>query len=378
MPFGYGPAAKLVTLAERLRNDWRLVFAGRGTALELVSRSPDLFDEIVAAPANDPSIEDWGAQAWGVLSLMDREAGELATRLRKPLFVVDSLLWMRPATPRPLRTARVYWAQNFPGLAPEAYQPRPRLVGPVVADGAPRRKGDGSGLVVNLGGSAAPYDRQPLYEAYARFVLKAVVGAGLAARFGRVQVLGGAAVIASLGEWERHPGLTLASLSHQEAARQMAAAEAVLTAPGLTAILECFQQGTPTWFLLPQNYSQWWILQTLRAKGAADDAFHWADRPGLAPLAERMRPGDYNPIVCEIIGRLTDDPESAAQLQSRLVRVGTSRRDRIAAQTAFFNALGSNGVEAIAASLRREFEAERKFAPAGVAASDSPDRVELS
>ena len=110
-----------------------------------------------------------------------------------------------------------------------------------------------------------------------------------------------------------------------------------------------------------------------RAKGAADDAFHWADRPGLTPLAERMRPGEFNPIVCEIIGRLTDDSEAAAQLQSQLVRVGTSRRDRIASQTAFFNALGSSGVEAIAATLRREFEGERNFESAAVAASNRPE-----
>ena len=366
LPFGYGPASKAIALAKALRGDCRLAFVGHGSSLDLVSRTSGVFDEVVPARPDGPRALRLLSQSWGVLSVMDREAGAGAALAEKPLFVVDSLLWMRTGVPEALRHARVYWAQAFPGLSAGAYAPRPTVVGPVVA---PRTGGPGrrrEGLVVNLGGSAAPDGRRRLYASYARFVVRAVADAGLAARFGRVTVIGGAGAIGPLGDGDatRDGRLEVATVPHDDARERMARAEAVLTAPGMTATLECFCDRTPTWFLPPQNYSQWCILRRLSAAGVADDALHWEDLDGVTRLEEGMRPAESDPVVRETVQRLTGDRSAAASLRQRLERVGEAPAGLVTAQRAFFASLGSGGVEAIASALRRLLTAPGRVARA--------------
>jgi hypothetical protein len=190
MPFGYGPAAKLLTLADRLAADWRLVFVGGGSAHELIARSTSRFDAVHASEGAVP--DRLLAEADAALSLMDRRLAEAAVRASLPLAVVDSLLWMRSETPAALKHARLYLAQAFPALGPEAHDPRPVVVGPIVATTPVRgRDAARAGLVLNLGGSAAPDGRHALYVAYARMLLEALHGSGLRERFGRISVLGG-------------------------------------------------------------------------------------------------------------------------------------------------------------------------------------------
>jgi hypothetical protein len=102
MPFGYGPAAKLLTLADRLAADWRLVFVGGGSAHELIARSTSRLDAVHASEGAVP--DRLLAEADAALSLMDRRLAEAAVRASLPLAVVDSLLWMRSLMTR-------YWSR---------------------------------------------------------------------------------------------------------------------------------------------------------------------------------------------------------------------------------------------------------------------------
>jgi hypothetical protein len=352
-PFGYGPGAKAIALAAALRPDWRVAFVGTGSAMELVSRAPDAFDEIVEGRAGERAAKALLADAWGVLSVMDRDAGLAAAHARKPLFVVDSLLFMRRAVPAALRGARCYWAQRFPDLVPAAYEPRPVVVGPLVAGSPPAATGPRAGLVVHLGGSAAPDDRRGLYASYARFVARAVDEARLVDRFGSVGFVGGAGAESALDGVAGAGRSSVEALRPAEARARMAGAAAVLTAPGLTATLECFRDGTPTWFLPPQNYSQWLVLRALRRLGAAPDAFHWEECDGVPRLEARMDPEAYEPVVRESIGRLSEDPAVERGLAGRLTRVGADADRVVEAQSALFRGLGPDGVATIVADLRR-------------------------
>jgi hypothetical protein len=350
MPFGYGPAAKLVSLARRLRGSLRLVFVGEGSALELVSRSARDFEAVIGANPLAPESLRWLREADAVLSVMDRDAGAAAERAGRPLFVVDSLLWMRAEIPEALRGARAYFAQALP--APEATPcgPPPTWVGPLVAplaQAAPR----GGELVVNLGGSAAPDDRRALFAAYARLALRAVVDAGLLERFGRARVIGGEPAIAALSGVADDPRIECRSLSPDDARSCTAGAAALLTAPGLTATLEAFCDRTPTWFLPPQNYSQWCTLRRLRALGLADGALHWEDDPAAPRLPERL-PAAAHASAAGPIRRACEDPQSIARVAASLEGVGREREERAARQVEFFRSLGPCGLDQIATTLR--------------------------
>lgn len=349
MPFGYGPASKLLALAPVLARDWRLVFVGRGAALELVSRSPGAFDAIVAGSLADPATRHHVKEATAVLTVMDRDAGAAAAQQGRALFVVDSLLWWRRGVPAALARAATYFAQAFPGLDPAAYAPRPTVVGPIVAPTpavAERR-----GLLIHLGGSAAPEDRRALYTLYARAVVRSAERAGLFDRFPRVTVLGGSVAIDALAGHVDRGHVELASLAPWEARRRMAGAEAVLTSPGLTATLECFHDGTPTWFLPPQNASQWRILQTLRQEGVAEGALHWEDLSDEAAFADGLATTARDAIVVRAIVNACTHEATLDTLRACLTDVGSRPAERSMAGQAFFDSLGPPGVGSVARGL---------------------------
>jgi hypothetical protein len=138
----------------------------------------------------------------------------------------------------------------------------------------------------------------------------------------------------------------------------MAGAAALLTAPGLTTTLEAFFDRTPTWFLPPQNYSQWCSLRRLRACGVAEGALHWEDLPGAPRLAERMPQDAHGRIAPPAIEAACADADVAARLCASLRRVGDTPVDRVSAQSAFFASLGPSGLDDVASALRRFFASD--------------------
>ena len=180
-------------------------------------------------------------------------------------------------------------------------------------------------------------------------------------------MLGGRDAIDSLRRAGLGADVALVTAAPDEARERMAGAAIVLTSPGLTATLECFADGTPTWFLPPQNYSQWCILRRLAAAGLAGGALHWEELPGAPRLPERMPREEYEPLVREAVLRFARDPAAGGALATRLSAVGEAPRERAEAQRAFFDALGPGGEDAVVTTLRRSREAEaspRTAAPA--------------
>jgi len=355
MPFGYGPAAKLLTLAEALKaRGLRLTLVGRGIALELASRAGHLFGEVLPG---EPSARAQTAVASsaGVLSVMDRDVAAAATAAAVPLYVVDSLLWMRDAIPPAFREARRYWAQDFPGLRDVQgdFEPKPAIVGPIVSRPLARRAAAQEGLVINLGGAETPEGADATAARYADFVVQGFLDSALAARFaGRATVMAGSHAIEVLEARHRDRGLGLASLPHAQALERLARASLVLTSPGLTTTLESFQCGVPTYFLPPQNYSQWCTLRRLRAADVAPHALHWEDLPGSPRLRDRMPEAERAPLVRVALGRFTANGDARACFSRQLGAIGEADHEElIGRQRRFFDALGPDGGVTIADEL---------------------------
>jgi hypothetical protein len=353
-PFGYGPASKLIALARALRNHgWEPVFLGTGIARELAARS-DVFAQVVTAEPYKPETRGWLDAATALLSVMDRDFAAIACESGRPYFVVDSLLWMRDCVPDVFLSARRYWVQDFPGVRTRLaeIQPTPTVVGPIVPMMSPAEPGPNAGLVLNLGGMESPNGDAGGAMRYADFVVDGLLHSGLLGRFARTAVLGGRGIVDYLTRRHGRAGLELVSLSHDEGLRRFAGAAAVLTAPGLTATLECFQLAVPTFFLPPQYYSQWWSLNVLRRRGLAPGSFHWQDRLPESPIVERMPEATRGLLLREIIDRLvTDETAQAAYVDCLGAAAATDRSALAARQRAFFDSLGPNGVETIAREL---------------------------
>lgn len=354
-PFGYGPASKLIVLARALRDrGWEPVFLGTGIARELATRS-DVFAQVVTVKPDDPETRRRLNGAAALLSVMDRDFAAIACESGRPYCVVDSLLWMRDHVPDVFLSARRYWVQDFPGVRARVaeIQPTPTVVGPIVPAMSRAEPGPNAGLVMNLGGMESPSGDAGGAMRYADFVVDGLVRSGVMARFaGRTAVLGGRGIVDHLTRRHGRPGLEFASLSHDEGLGRLAGAAVVLTAPGLTATLECFQLAVPTFFLPPQNYSQWWSLHVLRQNGLAPGSFHWQDRLPESPIVERMPEATRGPLLRGIIDRLVaDEAAQAAYVDSLGAASATYRPPLAARQRAFFDSLGPDGVETIAREL---------------------------
>jgi hypothetical protein len=207
--------------------------------------------------------------------------------------------------------------------------------------------------VVHLGGCESPWAATEDHHRYAAFVTRALLSSGLPRETSSL-VMSGEACATRLAAEFAGCGVCFASLPHEEALDALSSAALVLTSPGVTATLECFQAGVATSFLPPQNYSQWRALLSLRETGLAAEAFHWADVTGPLPF-ERMPEERRTFAVLETIARLSADDSVRAELTRRLRAAASQPRPELRArQRAAFEALGQNGAVEIARQLAVE------------------------
>jgi hypothetical protein len=354
-PVGYGPAAKALVLAAQCRSiGLETIFAGQGVSYELVSRSSEVFEEVVHAGATEDRARLLVRDSAAVVSIMDRDFASLAAELSRPLHVVDSLLWMRDHVPEAFRPARRYWAQDFIGVGERIHGlvPRGTVVGPILNVRQSGSRAVSRRLVVNLGGLATADDTD---RAYGELVLRAIGRSRLTNAFEQITILASASTIEKLEPCASECDVELASLAHDAAVEEMATAALVLTAPGLTTALECFRIGRPTLFLPPQNYSQWTILKALRGHGLAPHALHWEDLSERHALPERIGEPERTARVRAAIGELAATPLAHEALSSGLSACLDNDLTVLANhQQSFFRSLGPNGAPVIAAELAGE------------------------
>jgi len=353
--FGYGPAAKLIHLARALGGrGLRLTFLGTGIAHELAARS-SAFDAIIPAAAESRTSRAVIAAASGVLSVMDRDYAALALELSRPVYVADSLAWLREQFPPPFRGARRYWVQRFGAVSPPgaALPANAVEVGPIVPAVPPVEREGTTKLVVNLGGGDSPHGAATDDPSYVDFVVGGLAGSGLADCFrGQIVLLAGSRSVGYLRERYGGAGIAFGSVSSDEAQHSFRRAARVLAAPGLTTSLECFQLGVPTFFLPPQNYSQWRILQAFRRLGLAPASFHWEDLPAAGPAPEELPETERTPRIRQCIRRWAQEPAAGRLLQQSLeAGLAVAPAELASRQRAYFDGLGRNGTEQIVSEL---------------------------
>ena len=364
-PFGYGPVVKLMLLAEKLRQvGFRTLFAGSGIALTVASSS-GLFEEVVETQPGSSDARRIIGSADALLSVMERDLTRDALEVSKTVYVVDSLRWMREEIPRPFLQAREYWCQRF---LPSDVDPAPgTLVGPLVKPMVTSHPCRRSGLVVNLGGcetAAGPSEEDIHYGKFIVMGIEAMLARRTTPnRKETVRLIAGKRCIERLTKDLPDCRITMESVTHSEALRLFDGAESVLTSPGLTTTLECFQLGVPTFFLPPQNYSQSKILSLLAHEGLAPGFFDWSHAGSYMPnlSLEDLPLEERTPAIRRTIKSLGALSKHSVLKSSELL--GEHIRDWITQdrgaiaerQHGFFESLGANGVDSIVSYLLKAF-----------------------
>jgi len=358
-PFGYGPAVKLLLIARRLRAAGvHTTFLGHGISHEMAANCTGAFDEVIHAKPTDPQVTQHIASAAGLFSMMDRDFASLAQAQGKPVYVADSLTWKREQLPTPFTAAKRYWVQNFaPNGTHTQRNANTVSVGPIVEPRQPTPAHQRRGLVINLGGCETPAGPEAENFAYADFVMRGTLQSGATETFAsHITLLAGHHAVARLRVAFPDCGIALHTATHDEALDHLGTAACVLTSPGLTTTLECFQFAMPTYFLPPQNYSQWCILQHLQESGIASGSFTWSQIKPHFPALDTLPESDRTALVRQAITEVSANQHAremfAASLQQRLATDPTALAIR---QREFFESLGPNGVDTIAGELIRIF-----------------------
>ncbi len=267
VPFGFGPAGKLLTLLDRFPPDWETTFLCSGTTQVLAQRSRA--NRLVRCDTTSPlGLHDCRsivASADLVITVMNPLLARYAMTLGRPVALIDSLFWMWNSARETCPDADMYFIQRFPGWEQnlsriKPYNPIP--IGAIVfrSPPVPRKRQ----ILVHLGGMHNPIAQPQFARKYMLVVseclstLKGALGgydiliAANAPAFDIVQDIG------------MRLGIKTTLMGHDEFTNAIATSDLLVTSPGLTATYEAFAAATPVMFLPPQNYSQLLISDTLK------------------------------------------------------------------------------------------------------------------
>ena len=283
VPFGYGPAAKVVSVARGLAaRGVDCLFVGSGVAFEFVAREAvcDALEVDLTDASDVRSLHALSRRFDRALTCMEPRFVDAVAGI--PTGYVDSLSWMWDRrlfddVPR-LRTVDQYFVQDVFNAVDHAAAlgiENVLRVGAIVDVPSVIRQRE-SHAVVHLGGVENIFVRGDQAH-YPRAVLDAVVGLDdLWERYESVTVVCGEQARSMLASRYRTSRFTFASARHAEFLDLVSTAQLCVTAPGLTTFLEMCAMGMPQILLPAQNYSQVLILRELGRTGYPPPIWHWS------------------------------------------------------------------------------------------------------
>ncbi|MFI6394276.1 hypothetical protein [Nonomuraea sp. NPDC050540] len=286
--FGYGPAAKLDSIAQYL-SGFRLVVHGTRLGQHICEFAYD------AAYDTDTPLEDviQKERPSAVLSVLDPQSAVIAEKCGVPVVYVDSLpfLWS-PSDAVPF-LATAYCAQMCPSIPHTAWPVLRRIehlhwVEGIVPEPVEPASGQRGVALISVGGVESPVT-SAAESFYANLVLQPAIEALDAAGYERVVVAGNHDALMNADVDTRDMTITVdrRQLRHREFVGIARYARIVLTSPGLTTITECVSMGVPICLLPPQNLSQ--IFNARHALEVTKDLPHVGWPPAVFDVREVER-----------------------------------------------------------------------------------------
>jgi hypothetical protein len=293
--FGFGPVSKAVSVAEAihaLRPDYRLVFIGSNVA-EDYARKTDVFDDIESVDSDiSPEVcAQYAQENQAVVNSLNFSVLEYWLPSMPPIFFLDSLAWMWPSIPPTVKRAKAYFIQDYlidassyDRTLPSNAELVPPILSPTICGPRNNSEVEEGYLLVNFAGCHNPVLPPRFYERYIQEMLIGLTRALVLLLdkkklfLNRVLVCGNSELLAAASptNLENLPfHMEIRFLPHEEFLLQLRRCEILLTSPGLTASLEAMAINVPCRLLLPQNYSQFRILNYYRSSGLRVDI--WQD-----------------------------------------------------------------------------------------------------
>jgi hydroxymethylcytosylglucuronate/cytosylglucuronate synthase len=289
------------------------------------------------------------------LVINDPKAADELTNCRLPVIYLDSLPYLWTTRAEIPRAVAVYCAQkspaDLPADSPLADRNNITWVDPVVPRA--RRRPGGSGIVINVGGLHSHLSGNST-NAYVQLAVMPLVRLLANASYPV------AAVCGNLPQWAVRALSTLfpeqtkiGPQAPQKFEQTLARADALITSPGSTTLLQAAAIGLRTSLLPPQNLSQ--ILNAELFSSPATPNCAWPPSVIDRTKVDSLRPAGEDAVLQYIYGQIVQAAQDGATEATMATRFATVLPELTTGSEAPANvtALGFNGASQVARVVRQ-------------------------
>ncbi len=356
--FCFGPISKLLTISERLFEKYRIVFLVSRTSKMLSAHA--CADEIVECDTEN--ITDLLAHealfksADLFVNIMNPLSARFAAERGLPMVQIDSLFWMWEQIAEEILSSEIYFIQDFEGVAEQMKKfsgriKNPVLVGPIIKEvpnGVPKK----NKLLINLGGMESASIKVGVNTEYP-YVIMRLINDLLAKGhdFAEIVCAGNRDILEEMKRRTPNGAIHYQFFEHNDFLRQIAESRLIISSPGLTTAFEVFNSGTPVFFIPPQNYSQYWNLDSFIKNGVAEEAINWNHLYSEVSILKNEEQKKGIEKVLQCTRQFEKDPKAWSKVEGGVKHFLTLPTDELEGvgkrQKKYFETLGGNGTEVI-------------------------------
>ncbi len=360
--FCFGPISKLLVVSELLCEKYNVIFLVSGTSKILTEHTKD----VSIYECNTEDREDLlkhrhlFEEADIFINIMNPISAKFAAECNVPIVEIDSLFWMWESILDEILNSERYFIQNFDGVEEQLRKygsqiKHPVLVGPIVKD-IPDAVPKKNKLLINLGGMESTSIKVGVNTNYP-FVITRILEETLSDQhpFDEIICAGNKDIIEKIKELLPKSTITFNFFDHDAFLRELAEAKILITSPGLTTAFESFNAEVPTFFLPPQNYSQYWNLDSFIKNDIAQSAINWNNLyPDTKIIKnEEQKKGIEKVLTCT--NNFEHDYASQNKIKEYIRAIIKSDekelKDVASKQKRYFDSLGGNGTNIIAKQI---------------------------
>lgn len=291
-PFCFGPISTSLNIVRELKKrvfPYEIVLLGINTTVQL-AESTGLFDRIVSFNTTDEEefIKNGELIQNAQLYLSNTNAASIQYLnqyypLVRKIFV-DTLFWMWDKLYADFRSVEKYYIQNFYGVKEqlETFQGliiNEEVVNPIINIQAKYQSEKEDMILVNLGGIENIYTgKTEFYHFFAEKLLSVFKQQEWNKQY-KIYLCGGGKTIDELRTLYHNPSeqFYVGVLGQKEYLSKLSTCKYFLSMPGLTSFYESLFYRANTYFLLPQNYSQYLQLCAYRSHDSRIKGVSWDD-----------------------------------------------------------------------------------------------------
>jgi hypothetical protein len=356
--FCFGPISKLLVVTENLRKKYKIIFLVSGTS-KVLSGSNSA-DEIIECNTED--VDDlnknkkYFLEADLFINIMNPISAKFATENGVPMTQIDSLFWMWENIPKEILDSDIYSIQNFDGVNDqlERYKNKiknPVIVGPIIKN-LKNKTVKKNKLVINLGGMESASIKIGVNTNYP-FVIMGLLDKVLSKHneFDEIVCCGNKKVLKDISDKLPNSKIKFKFYEHDSFLKQITEARMIISSPGLTTAFEAFDIKTPMFFLPPQNYSQYWNLDTFSKNKISADALNWDDLYPNSNIIKNEEQLLGIKKVLNCVNSFEDDKIAKEKVKNyieKIIHLSDNKLQVIAdKQKKYLDSLGGNGVNEI-------------------------------